>query len=81
MMDNDNTITAGPILLTDTVVLTDTYILYPGTGQYSSSIPVKIGSEPDRVLLGSAEHADDLGLRQIFAAFQIKSAFLRVESE
>jgi hypothetical protein len=45
------------------------------------SAPVKNGSEPDRVLLGSAERADDLGLRQIFAAFQIKSEFLCVESE
>jgi hypothetical protein len=42
---------------------------------------VKNGSEPDRVVLGSAERADDLRSRQIFAAFQIKSELLRVKSE
>jgi hypothetical protein len=42
---------------------------------------VKNGTEPDRARLSCTECADDRGLRQIFAHFQMKSEFLSVESE
>jgi hypothetical protein len=48
---------------------------------YEMSSPVKNGAEPGRVGLSCAECSDDLGLRQIFALFQMKSEFLCVESE
>jgi hypothetical protein len=42
---------------------------------------VKIGTEPGRAALSCTECADDLGLHQIFARFQIKSEFFCVKSD